>query len=121
MKARPEARWLLPEQSETGPKKRELRAGPGLAQTSSVLWQLEAKDQQGPHTAFLSGHLDTRESTMASDHQTQAGKPQPLNPKVGILLEGGAGNLYVLRSLCKVNFLLLVPSLYPVPQGTQSL
>lgn len=27
---------------------------------------------------------------MASDHQTQAGKPQPLNPKVGTLLEGGA-------------------------------
>lgn len=58
---------------------------------------------------------------MASDHQTQAGKPQPLNPKVGILLEGGAGNLYVLHSLCKVKFLLLVPSLYPVPQGTKSL
>lgn len=57
---------------------------------------------------------------MASDHQTQAGKPQPLNPKVGNLLEGGAGSLYVLRSLCKVKFVFLVPSLYPVPWGTQS-
>lgn len=41
-------------------------------------------------SSFLPGHLDTREFTMASDHQTQAGKPQPLNPKVGTLLEGGA-------------------------------
>lgn len=32
---------------------------------------------------------------MASDHQTQAGKPQPLNSKVGTLLEGGAGILPV--------------------------
>lgn len=82
------------------------------------LW--EKWEQQCPHAAFLSGHLDTRESTMASDHQTQAGKPQPLNPKVGTLPEGEAGNLYMLSSLCRVRFLLLVPSLDPVPQGTRS-
>lgn len=35
MKAKTEARWLLPEQSETGPKRRGLRARPGLAQKSS--------------------------------------------------------------------------------------
>lgn len=57
---------------------------------------------------------------MASDHQTQAGKPQPLNPKVGTLLGGGAGNLCMLTSPCKVGFLLLVPPLHPVPWETQS-
>jgi hypothetical protein len=57
---------------------------------------------------------------MASDHQTQAGKPQPLNPKVGTLLEGGAGNLCMLTSPCKVSFLLLVTLFHPVPQETQS-
>lgn len=31
----------------------------------------------------LPGHSCTGQPTMASDHQTQAGKPQPLNPKVG--------------------------------------
>ena len=31
----------------------------------------------------LPGHSGTGQPTMASDHQTQAGKPQPLNPKVG--------------------------------------
>lgn len=36
---------------------------------------------------------------MASDHQTQAGKPQPLNPKVGTLLEGGALCTLTLRRL----------------------
>lgn len=31
-----------------------------------------------------------RQPTMASDHQTQAGKPQPLNPKVGTMRGPGA-------------------------------
>lgn len=31
----------------------------------------------------LPDHSCTGQPTMASDHQTQAGKPQPLNPKVG--------------------------------------
>lgn len=68
---------------------------------------------------------------MASDHQTQAGKPQPLNPKVGILLEGRAGNIYMpsqlLPSWCSFSALSLgglsLPQLhtwgqFPVPFPT---
>lgn len=57
---------------------------------------------------------------MASDHQTQAGKPQPLNPKVGTLLEGGAGGLRTPSSLYRVNFSLPGALSAPCPPGTQS-
>ncbi|XP_076417410.1 beta-crystallin B2 [Peromyscus maniculatus bairdii] len=57
---------------------------------------------------------------MASDHQTQAGKPQPLNPKVGTLLEGEAGGLRTPSSLYRVNFSLPGALSAPRPPGTQS-
>lgn len=121
MKGGTEARWLLLEQSETRQKQSlsaEGRAGIG----PELPRQLEAEDQQGPHVAssFFSGHLDARESTMASDHQTQAGKPQPLNPKVGTLLEGEAGGLRTPSSLYRVNFSLPGALSAPRPPGTQS-
>lgn len=39
----------------------------------------------------LPGHSCTGQLTMASDHQTQAGKTQPLNPKVSTMQGGGGG------------------------------
>lgn len=40
----------------------------------------------------LPGHSCTGPPTMASDHQTPAGKPQPLNPKVGTTWEEGVAS-----------------------------
>lgn len=40
----------------------------------------------------LPGHSCTGPPTMASDHQTPAGKPQPLNPKVGTMWEEGVAS-----------------------------
>lgn len=65
---------------------------------------------------------------MASDHQTQAGKPQPLNPKVGATWEGFRGGLAELLyqtqfPFCRVGLASASPGLplsasvpLPVPQ-----
>lgn len=73
---------------------------------------------------------------MASDHQTQAGKPQPLNPKVGATwVQGGAGGLAELLyqtqfPFCRVGLASAFPglplsasappcaSVSPLPWGT---
>ncbi|XDC64055.1 hypothetical protein R6Z07M_015237 [Ovis aries] len=49
----------------------------------------------------LSGHSCTEQPTMASDHQTQAGKPQPLNPKIIIFeQENFQGHSHELNGPC---------------------
>lgn len=52
---------------------------------------------------------------MASDHQTQAGKPQALNPKVGATREGAGGPaelLYQTRfPFCRIGVGICLPGL----------
>lgn len=56
---------------------------------------------------------------MASDHQTQAGKTQPLNPKVGTMQRGGGGQAELIPQtqspFCKVGLASAFPSLLLCP------
>ncbi|KAK2488709.1 hypothetical protein MC885_009611 [Smutsia gigantea] len=54
-----------------------------------------------PSTADTAGHCCVEQPTMASDHQTQAGKPQPLNPKIIIFeQENFQGHSHELNGPC---------------------
>lgn len=72
----------------------------------------------------LPGHSCTGQPTMASDHHTQAGKPQPLNPKVGTMQGGGGGQAELIPQtqspFCKVGLASAFPSLPLCPWASVS-
>lgn len=88
----------LPQHPEPDTKKSGWRWGlscrPGHPKTPASPQEEEARagDVLTVVSPCLPGHSCAGQSTMASDHQTQAGKPQPLNPKVGARSGGGAGH-----------------------------